>query len=226
MNRLSCRSGLIALLLLGGCQAMPTPEMSGAVHWYRGAAEKRAIYEQTYAWASHELQAMAKDLAPGTWGVILDVDETVLDNSEYQKEHPVYSDPTWDAWTARKAAIALPGAVRFTTQVRRELGGLVVLVTNRDQKACADTGINLQRAGIGYDRILCRTTTSDKNPRFSAVQTGAADTPAVNVLMWIGDNIQDFPSLNQQNPDLSAFGVRYFALPNPMYGSWTGNPKQ
>ena len=49
--------------------------------------------------------------------------------------------------------------------------------------------------------------------------------PAINVLIWVGDNIQDFPMLTQANPgDLSSFGTHYFALPNPMYGSWQKVP--
>jgi predicted secreted acid phosphatase len=118
----------------------------------------------------------------------------------------------------------LPGAIQFTEAVQKQLGGKVVLVTNRDAKACPDTEANLHSVGILYSRILCRTETSDKNPRFAQVQTGSDGSPALNVLMWIGDNIQDFPALSQANADLSAFGVRYFVLPNPMYGSWEGLP--
>ena len=33
-----------------------------------------------------KIKAKAKTLKKGTWGVILDIDETVLDNSEYEKE--------------------------------------------------------------------------------------------------------------------------------------------
>lgn len=200
--------------------------MSGAVHWYRNSAEMPAIYEQTYALAASALRAMAQDLPPGSWGVIMDVDETLLDNSSYVVEFGRYTPRTWDIWTARQSAPALPGAVKFADTVRRELGGLVVLVTNREQKACDDTGRNLQNVGIGYDRILCMTDTGDKNPRFEAVQGGSAGVPPLDVLMWFGDNIEDFPSLSQESPDLREFGVRYFVFPNPSYGSWESLPKR
>jgi 5'-nucleotidase (lipoprotein e(P4) family) len=216
---------IVALLLLAGCQTVPVkpPVMTGAVHWYRNAAEQRAAYVQTFEVALRQLRLLSSGQTRDSWGVILDVDETVLDNSAYQRDNPVYSDPTWDAWTAARAAMPLPGAIRFTQAVRNELGGRVVLVTNRAARACADTEANLHAAGIAYDRILCRADTSDKNPRFAAVQAGSPDAPPLEVLMWIGDNIQDFPGLSQDNPDLSPFGVRYFALPNPMYGSWERN---
>lgn len=200
--------------------------MSGAVHWYRNSAEMRAVYEQTYALATGELRALAQGLPRGSWGVIMDVDETLLDNSGYVVEYGRYTPRTWDIWTAQQLAPALPGTTRFTDTVRRELGGLVVLVTNREQKACADTERNLQRVGIGYDRILCMTDTVDKNPRFAAVQAGASGAAPLNVLMWFGDNIEDFPGLSQEDPDLHDFGGRYFALPNPSYGSWEELPRR
>ncbi|MFI5257962.1 MAG: HAD family acid phosphatase [Gemmatimonadales bacterium] len=54
--------------------------------------------------------------------------------------------------------------------------------------------------------------------------------PPLRVLMWVGDNIQDFPALTQaamRSAPASAFdefGERFVVLPNPMYGSWEGNP--
>jgi 5'-nucleotidase (lipoprotein e(P4) family) len=213
---------LLLLLGLAGCQSVqPLPD---AVHWYRNAAEMRAVYEQTYVSAARELRTLVPGLPRGSWAVIMDVDETLLDNSAYVVEFGRYTSATWDIWTARQSATALPGAARFTATVRGELGGLVVLVTNREQKACADTGANLRRVGIGYDGILCMGDSSDKDPRFAAVENGAAGLPPLRVLMWLGDNIEDFPQLSQDEPELNLFGTRYFVLPNPVYGSWEGLP--
>jgi 5'-nucleotidase (lipoprotein e(P4) family) len=219
--RLMSIAGVLALT--AACQS--TPPMSGAVHWYRNSAEMRAIYEQTYASAARELRALSRELPRGSWGVIMDVDETLLDNSGYVVEFGRYAPQTWDTWTARKAAPALPGAKGFTDTVH-ELGGKVVLVTNREQKACADTEVNLQRVGIAHDRILCMTDTGDKNPRYREVQSGSGGVAPLNVLMWLGDNIEDFPGLSQQAPDLRNFGVRYFVFPNPSYGSWEELPRR
>ena len=212
------------VLALAGCQT--APPISGAVHWYRNSAEMRAAHEQTYVLAARELRTMVRGLPRGSWGVIMDVDETLLDNSAYSKEFGRYTPSTWMQWTSRRSATALPGAVRFTDMVRGELGGVVVLVTNREQKACADTEINLQRVGVTYDRILCKVDTSDKNPRFASIQSGTSTTAPLNVLMWFGDNIEDFPSLSQRDPDLREFGTRYFVFPNPTYGSWESLQRQ
>lgn len=212
------------LVLLAACQS--APPMSDAVHWYRNSAEMRAAYEQTFRAAESQLRVQTRDLPRGSWAVIMDVDETLLDNSGYVVEFGRYTPPTWDEWTARQSARALPGAVRFTTVVREELGGRVALVTNREQKSCADTQANLRREGIGHDLILCMTDTADKNPRFAAVQAGTAGHPPLQVLMWLGDNIEDFPGLSQADGAAGEFGSRYFVLPNPYYGSWEQQPRQ
>jgi predicted secreted acid phosphatase len=132
----------------------------------------------------------------------------------------------------RGAARALPGAVDFTSRVRA-LGGRVVIVTNRDQQYCDVTRDNILGVGVPADEVLCRTDRANgsKDPRFEAVQAGTAPStlPPLNVLMWVGDNIQDFPHLSQAirtAPDsvLAGFGDRYIVLPNPMYGSWERNP--
>ena len=48
---------------------------------------------------------------------------------------------------------------------------------------------------------------------------------ALGILAFIGDNILDFPGLDQRvttagEEAYADFGVRFFMLPNPMYGSW------
>jgi 5'-nucleotidase (lipoprotein e(P4) family) len=190
---------------------------------------------QTYSWAEERVVEAASGRVANSWGVIMDADETVIDNSTYQRERAAaggaFTPETWGAWVRRREATALPGAVRFIERVR-QLGGRVVIVTNRTQSECDDTRANFTALGIGVDLMLCRPPeTSDKNPRFAAVQNGTAlaGVGPVEVVMWVGDNIQDFPALTQQlrdSPDgaFAAFGRRYIVMPNPMYGSWERNP--
>ena len=203
-------------------------------HWFRNSAEYRAIALGTFRSAGARLTQLVQARRPGTWAVILDADETVLDNSEYQKRLAetggTYSDASWNAWVRERAAPAIPGAVEFFTTVRR-LGGRIAIVTNRDTEVCADTRENLIRLGLTSDVVLCRVNrVSDKNPRYDAITDGTATPgiPAVEVVMWVGDNIQDFPHMSQAartDPGLLApFGDRWFMLPNPMYGSFEGNP--
>jgi acid phosphatase len=168
----------------------------------------------------------------GSWAVVLDVDETTLDNSEHQRRlamtGTVQNDSAWYAWIRERAAPPVPGAVEFTNSVRR-LGGRVALVSNRDEPLCDATRDNVRTAGIAADVVLCRVNkVSDKMPRFKAVEDGAAGQP-VRILAWVGDNIMDFPGLTQaartEPGALDAFGTRYFMLPNPLYGSWQSNPR-
>lgn len=211
--------------------AVPPREL----HWFRNAAEMRGVYLEVYRAAGEQLDKVASQNAPQTWAVILDADETVIDNSTFQVElnaaNAVYTEAAWKTWVFREAATALPGAVEFTRLVHR-LGGKVVIVTNRDNSYCAPTSENLAKDSIEADLVLCRPTPSgDKNPRFLSVINGTASAalPALKVLMWLGDNIQDFPNLTQslrdrEEIDYSQFGREYFLLPNPMYGSWERTP--
>ncbi len=210
------------------------PRTQPEIHWSRNSAEHTAIFLQTYRVAGDQIRALSRSKPAGRWAVILDADETVLDNSTYQKRRAdldsAFSEVSWSSWVAERAAPALPGAVEFTRTVR-DLGGKVVIVTNRDETGCPATRQNLAAVGIPADLVLCKPAgPSDKNPRFLAVQDGTA-SPALaaqQVLMWVGDNILDFPTMSQAARDsaqtiFNDYGRRFILLPNPMYGSWERN---
>jgi 5'-nucleotidase (lipoprotein e(P4) family) len=216
--------------------ASAAPEIPDAVRWFRASAERRAAYLQTYHSASAVLARRSAGLEPQSWAVILDADETVIDNSPYEQmlaeRHAAYDAASWSEWVRREAAPALAGAVAFTQRVHA-LGGRVVIVTNRDDAFCPPTKANLEQVGIVADEVLCRTDaqSDSKDPRFEAVASGRAPStlPPLRVVMWVGDNIQDFPHLTQAvrssaDSSFADFGDRFIVLPNPMYGSWTHNP--
>ena len=213
-----------------GADAIPA-----SVRWFRTSAERRALSLQTYRLAAAALDRRSAGLAAGTWGVILDADETVIDNSPYQQElarrQATFDPATWNEWVMRGLAAALPGATEFTRRVR-ERGGRVVIVTNREQSQCDATRANLQRVAIATDAVLCKTDPSNsfKDARFDAVANGTPPSPLppLRVVMWVGDNIQDFPRLRQElrtqsDSAFAEFGDRFIMLPNPMYGSWERN---
>ena len=138
---------------------------------------------------------------------------------------------SWFEWVREERADALPGAAEFISRVRG-LGGRAVIVTNRDDEICEPTRRNLDALGIEVDAVLCRVDgQSDKEPRFRAVEEGTAGggLPPLEIVAWVGDNIEDFPGGSQglRTTGASAFadfGQRYFILPNPMYGGWERNP--
>jgi 5'-nucleotidase (lipoprotein e(P4) family) len=218
-------------------QPAPTPAAASPprdLHWSRTSAEYRAIFLQTYRAATVRVQELARGRTPGTWGVILDGDETVLDNSEYQRrlfERGARFDiNTWNAWVREVAADSLPGAGAFVRTVR-DLGGRVVMVTGREEVVCEATRANLRRLGMQFDAVLCQQPNErGKNDRFRAAADGtsSAGLPRMDVVMFVGDNIQDFPDGTQElragtSALLDNFGRSWFVLPNPMYGSWERN---
>ncbi len=218
--------------------ATPAPAESAAaqladdVRWVRDSAEYRALAAQAYALANRRLDELVGGRQPGTWAVALDIDETVLSNVQHEVELDEmgadFDEGLWQEWVRRRTATALPGAVVFLERVRR-LGGKIALVTNRDEFMRADTEANLRQQGVPFDVVLLRPSPDKgaKGPRFEAVERGTAtpDLPPLQIVLWVGDNIRDFPSLDQSlrnaPPEaLAAFGDRFVILPNPMYGSW------
>ena len=209
------------------------PDRHREVHWVRTAAEYRALTLQTYRMAWEAVSRYGNYREPGTWAVIMDADETVLDNSEFERRIAEagldFEEWMWDDWVMEEDAGLIPGAAEFIENVR-ELGGRIAVVTNRDQRLCPATERNLRALGVVPAVVLCETETGEKEPRFERVQNGtASDTlPPLEVVAWIGDNIGDFPGLDQAirtgpADAYALFGVRYFVLPNPMYGSWMSN---
>jgi len=241
---------LLALVALSmGCRsaapARPAPpapppaarQMPDSLHWVRNSAEYRAVALQSYRLAGEEIEKAARGRAAGSWAVVLDADETALDNSGYEKElfeqAAKHTPERWAEWVRRKAAPAVPGAPAFVGRVR-DLGGRIAFVTNRTEAECPDTAANLEARGMAGDAVLCRPPDQrDKRARFEKVARGEAfpDGKPVEVLMWVGDNINDFPGMSQDSrkgPEeaFAPFGTRFIALPNPVYGSWEDNPRE
>ena len=261
MNRMMCAFLLLSSLtqLSGGQTAVRTPPscvpstlstattseptmvrkeraLPKEIHWVRNSAEYRACLLQAYRLATLGIEWQANDLTSGTWAVVLDADETVIDNSGFQKqlasEGAGYSPAAWKAWCLRGEATVLPGALAFMKRVG-ELGGKLVIITNRTTDVQTVTEENFRREGIPYDLMLCKSGSSEKEARNESVEKGTAAPgfPPLKIVMWVGDNIQDFPKHRQsiragEDIGYSGFGSRYIMLPNPMYGSWERNPER
>jgi 5'-nucleotidase (lipoprotein e(P4) family) len=212
--------------------AAPAPE---AIRWVRDSAEYHATLYQVYRLAITRVEQSVAKRTAGSWAVILDADETVLNNSLYQLERARlglgFTPESWNTWVTRREATPLPGAAAFLARVRA-LGGRIAIVTNRTATECDDTRANFEAQGLPYDAILCREAgqPSDKNPRFEAVRTGTAfGSGPVDVVAFLGDNIRDFPGGTQEmrkkgDEAFAEFGLRYFIFPNPLYGSFESNP--
>lgn len=216
-----------------------------ALQWSRNSAEHRAVYEQIFTVATRHLEELAAGHETGSWAVSIDADETLIDNSTYEVEisqrGETFDQQTWNEWVHREEAPATPGAVTFTAKVK-SMGGIVAVVTNRRTHQCAATADNLRKDGIVFDVVLCRLDDGEKEPRWEALSQGTTaqwpdaqfsgknDYGPLTILMWLGDNIGDFPDHDQETRHregpMYEYGDKFFILPNPLYGSWESNPKQ
>ena len=221
-----------APVLAPAAPSAEAPRDPDSIRWVRDSAEYHAALSQVYRQVTARVEAAAASRSSGTWAVVLDADETVISNATYQLERARqglgFTAESWNAWVKRREATPLPGVAALLARVR-SLGGRIVIVTNRLQSECDDTAAVFKRHALVYDAMLCRQdgTPSDKNPRFQAVATGksVAGSGPLEVVAFVGDNILDFPALNQAirqqgDPAFAEFGVRFFLVPNPMYGSW------
>ncbi len=166
--------------------------------------------------------------------VILDIDETVLDNSPFQvrgiRTGVPFQAAMWDQWVSEGKAGAVPGALEFC-QAAAAKGVTVFYISNRDQKHEPATRANLKSQGFplsdSVDTVLLRAEkpdwTGEKTTRRSHVATSH------RVLLLIGDDLGDFlsnvrvPVADRRKmvaPHDAWWGERWFAIPNPMYGSW------
>ncbi|MBK9090052.1 MAG: hypothetical protein IPL90_13770 [Holophagales bacterium] len=211
---------------------VPTDEL----HWLRDSAEYRAITIQTYRVALEAAAQASAGRPAGSWAIAVDADETIIDNSTYevelQRQGLVHTDAAWKAWVKRGERVAVPGAAAFLTGVQK-LGGRVAVVTNTVQSLCPDVAANLRALSLPYDLLVCRAENGEdrKESRWKSIADGTArpDLGPAEILVWVGDNIQDFPDQSQalrSQPEsaFGDFGVRFFALPNPIYGTWEKNP--
>jgi 5'-nucleotidase (lipoprotein e(P4) family) len=222
-------------------------ELLNATAWYQTAVEYRAITLQSFELARRNLD---RALANPRWtaaieqdgdfttlppAIILDVDETVLDNAPYQVrlvlEGREHSSDAFFEWVLEARALPVPGAVEFT-QYADERGVAVFYVTNRDEREEAATVKNLQQHGFpvrdGAESVLTRGesgwSSSDKTARRQAI------AQRYRILLLVGDDFNDFiPARGSLQERAALFetyrnwwGQRWIMLPNPMYGSWHG----
>lgn len=222
-----------------------------AVLWVQASAEYRAVSETIYRAAADKLDAALREpnwdaLVPDERGnaarglppaVVMDVDETVLDNSPYQARLVLggkeYDEVTWDQWVSEKKAKPLPGAVDFARAATAK-GVTVLYLSNRAEHLQAATLENLRAVGLpvkdeevflGLGTFVegCEQHGSEKNCRRRLAGQ------RYRVLMQFGDQLGDFAQIVANTPDGRArladeyadwFGERWWMLPNPTYGSW------
>jgi 5'-nucleotidase (lipoprotein e(P4) family) len=217
---------------------IPTAKPGTATHWQRNSLEYCRLTLGAYDGALGAARRLARANRRGQWIVLMDADETVLDNSLFDRERDAcgggVEDAQWESWVAASLARDVPGAAAFTREVHR-LGGLVGIVTNRQAADDAITRADLKRNGIWFDYEVGMADVSDKTLRWQGAVTALKKTfgGQPKAVMWVGDQVTDLAILGRKGEILRAMaqkdsgagiGVNLFLLPNAMYGNWQGNP--
>lgn len=243
--------GAAPALAASTAPGVPPDDNLNATVWVQTAIEHDLIYREIYRIAREKLlkalhdrhwDALPHDVRSGPVArlqpaVILDVDETVLDNSAYEarliKRHQAYNEATWAAWVKEEKARAEPGALAFTRFAARH-GITVFYLTNRAKDLDTATLGNLRKAGfpiqgkqvfLGLGTYVkgCELIGSQKTCRRKLIGR------KYRVLMQFGDQIGDFLTVLSNTPAgraravkpyMAWFGERWFVLPNPTYGAW------
>ena len=246
----------IASALAGATTIQDTGRESlHATLWMQVAPEYRAITEQVYQLAEERISAPSRGSASleqaGTdadtlarlpTAVVLDLDETVLDNTVYQarllRDGTTYNAKTWGEWVAAAEAEDVPGARRFIAKART-LGHTVFYITNRDCTTPAPTASdpcpaktatmrNLVALGIDPapdpQRLLLRGERPGWNNSNKSLRR-AFIAANYRIVALVGDDLGDFVDPQVYASDRARleprFGDTWFLLPNPIYGSWT-----
>ncbi|WP_110657680.1 5'-nucleotidase, lipoprotein e(P4) family [Salinicola halimionae] len=246
MPRSSLSLSLLSLALAGGltaCAQQPaqssnppvslSDELVMATVWMQSSGEYAALSHQAFNLARMNLDRALS--APGNGqqrppAIIVDVDETVLDNSAYEAwliaSGENYASDSWHQWVEKASAVPMPGAKAFLDYAASR-GVEVFYVTNRRENESDATLRNLRQVGFpdaDSEHFLPRTDASDKTPRRQRVSQSHW------VLLLMGDNLGDFSAgfdretaaarRSAVGAQADAFGSRYILLPNPAYGAW------
>ena len=252
-------------LLLSSGSAVADNNNFNSLLWMQVSAEYKANTTQAYNTALRNIDAALVDR---TWtaakeqvggcsslppAIVMDIDETVLDNSPYMGkvvlEGGEWNAATWNEWVARKEATAVPGAVEFI-KAMRDKNVRVIFISNRESRKGetpgsgysqeADTIENLVKVGVAgvlpEDILLLGEEegwTSEKRSRREYI------SKKYRIVMLFGDDLGDFLAdvksrITPQERDRlvsenkNNWGEKWFMLPNPTYGSWISilrNPK-
>jgi 5'-nucleotidase (lipoprotein e(P4) family) len=213
----------------------------GAILYQQKAGEYRALAYQAYNLAKLRLdedldkknvKKLPKAERKRPRAIIVDIDETVLDNSPSNaymaKNNLPFNVRDWYAWGGMRKAKPIPGAVDFLNYAVSK-GVKIFYVSNRDEPQKQATIDNLKSAGfndVSAENVWLRQvpTVSTKEPRRTAV------AEKYRIVLLMGDNLDDFSNVFEHRSIIERFaeveknrdlwGRRFIVLPNAMYGTW------
>ncbi|MBW9212173.1 MULTISPECIES: 5'-nucleotidase, lipoprotein e(P4) family [Terrabacteria group] len=204
-----------------------------AVAWYQTSAEAKALYTQGYNAAIKSLEEKIKNNKSNKkLAVVLDLDETVLDNSPIQAHYAVNGKAYpegWHEWVMYGKADVVYGAKEFLDFANKNGVG-IFYVTDRN----AETEFEATKKNLIEKKLPLQ---SDANLMLKAKGEKGKDARRKKVeethkiVMLVGDNLHDFATPkdgslqgrdNFVKENAKEWGDKFIMLPNPMYGSWEG----
>ena len=232
-------------------QDPPANDLLNAVLWMQRSVEYKASAVTAFALARLRLdQALAdrrwtaapkeqtgayESLPPA---IIVDIDETILDNSGYQAwmalKDTTFDAKTWNAFVNTVSSSAIPGAVEFVTYAQSK-GVTVFYVSNRTAEEEEPTRKNLTKLGFPIDDKLDTVLMTKERPEWTSVKGTRRGHVAQSyrVLLNLGDNLGDFVDdyrgteaerLKVFEDNRDRWGREWIMLANPSYGSFESAP--
>jgi 5'-nucleotidase (lipoprotein e(P4) family) len=203
-----------------------------SVLWYQTAGEAKALYYQGYAIGKLRLdEILARKpknvgLKPA---IVLDIDETILDNSpclalnvKTGKAFPA----NWNEWVNQASANPVPGAIEFLKYANRK-GVEIYYISNRNENQKKATIRNLKQVGapMADTKHVLLQQIGEKGKEERRMRVAKTN----DIVLLFGDNLGDFSGFDSLSPSQRVkaadkrredFGKKLIVFPNPMYGDW------
>jgi 5'-nucleotidase (lipoprotein e(P4) family) len=195
----------------------------------------QALADPNWTAAPKEQTGAYQSLPPA---IILDIDESILDNSGYQAwmalKGTSFDPKTWNAYVNTVTSQAIPGALEFARYADAK-GVKVFYVSNRTAEEEPATRKNLEKCGFPLDGALDTVLTAREKPDWGSAKgtRRAFIAREYRVLLNLGDNFGDFVDeyrgteaerLAVLEQHRSRWGREWIMLPNPAYGSFESAP--
>ena len=221
--------------MLGVLFVQTSPEFAANnIQTYKIATSKIDIALNDKNWtAALEQGTNFSDKPPA---IIVDVDETVLDNSAHQARAILggFSYPTgWLEWGNEVSAQAVAGVKDFLNYADSK-GVTIFYVTNRVSELRKATIENIIKLGLPFDERANPLMMKGENG-WGSEKTSRRTLIAekYRIILMAGDQITDFISLEESSVSMDArlqlsskyeemWGEKWFMITNPMYGKWEG----
>src|SRR5262245_44010608 len=232
-------------------QAPPANDLLNAVLWMQRSVEYKATTLSAFALARIRLEQALTDAnwtaAPkeqtGAYqalppAIILDVDESIVDNSGYQAwmtmNDTTFDPKTWNAYVNTVTSLAIPGAVEFANYAASR-GVKVFYISNRTAEEEPATRKNLEKLGFPMGGDVDTMLMTRKQPDWGSAKGTRRAYIAKNyrILLNVGDNFGDFVDeyrgtdaerlkVFEQYKD--RWGREWIMIANPSYGSFESAP--